>query len=1093
MDSRKPVEPTASPIQNLKPHRTIADLARGENYCNSDFIGLHRLGVAAPNISYDYGCDWIMRAHLASTKVHLHLETSVANPSADQGFHYRSDGRAIPSVSNVASTKRARLDSCEESEDPYVDWVPANTTDTEYASLASTFTAHSVYEYFIEDSEVTKRKRYTSSDDPMKLWRQDKHVFLDHLVRQDGLGNHLAQPQCALCHAPYVENLTRIFRCDPCGRHLQCLGCLEESHRRQPLHRVKEWNGSYWTRVALHQQHAKDFSPSSLQFVYQLGHGGEPCIRPASSEPQTMVVLDVGGVFTCRVRFCGCERALGQDPIAQLMNNGWYPATTIDPATCATFEALEDFRLSNVVGNISAHDYVGKLERLTDPTLLGTTPDRYKAFGRMSRQYSFLKRAKLPPGGIAVPCWACPSVGFNLPEGWETCSKDDEFLYSLLLALDANFRLKNRIRTNEKHDPSLGPGWGYFVESDAYKEHLRDYVAEADVSTCIAFAALMQKDTRLTTGLRVSGVGGCVCARHGVVRAQGLGDLQKGERYANMDYILLHALGDTRVKRLVLSYDIACQWKQRLVFRVSDMACSAGFLPDLSNFTLQFALPVWHAAAARSTARRRCPSAMHMGFATKEMGEGNRHDSIEDKVDHINFEKNVGQGDALGRKLIIAVAGATHRSQMASMVTNWVADNSYPNPYVMQGGKDAGPSEAQVAADLKKAELEDLRQGREGVYEGRMTATAFIKGLLQLEDQKRRIRHEVRGKSALTADRASQIDELRATFFKKLKNVQQEQEVYMPGVSSLRAAEEERRDSELPPSKAEDTKLWLPSDLTEVQRVWACKRGLAEVEAKLREAQCGDALVKIRGHLYTKTHLIHTRNATSVGQVASTRSSTLIDRVGDRIDREVAKYTEARAALHRLKGPSAAPHLKQLTKSDLHVRTETESDARARIRLGRLGASRRGRNEPSSLAAEERSAGVSWIWNTVRPEDDEKGLHEAVRVQWSKALARRDRWIEEVRLLREERTRVLRSLVAIEARWMSRASSRTDVEPRLAAGLEAYAKLQAVLHRQIAEGFYERWHIVCRAALRPVLSLDERIHRLVLDGGSSDDLQLGLE
>ncbi|KAF7312719.1 CxC2 domain-containing protein [Mycena indigotica] len=913
------------------------------------------------------------------------FETSVANPSADQGFHYRSDGRAIPSVSNVASTKRARLDSCEESEDPYVDWVPANTTDTEYASLASTFTAHSVYEYFIEDSEVTKRKRYTSSDDPMKLWRQDKHVFLDHLVRQDGLGNHLAQPQCALCHAP-------------------CLGCLEESHRRQPLHRVKEWNGSYWTRVALHQQHAKDFSPSSLQFVYQLGHGGEPCIRPASSEPQTMVVLDVGGVFTCRVRFCGCERALGQDPIAQLMNNGWYPATTIDPATCATFEALEDFRLSSVVGNISAHDYVGKLERLTDPTLLGTTPDRYKAFGRMSRQYSFLKRAKragvahdmstmdeVPPGGIAVPCWACPSVGFNLPEGWETCSKDDEFLYSLLLALDANFRLKNRIRTNEKHDPSLGPGWGYFVESDAYKEHLRDYVAEADVSTCIAFAALMQKDTRLTTGLRVSGVGGCVCARHGVVRAQGLGDLQKGERYANMDYILLHALGDTRVKRLVLSYDIACQWKQRLVFRVSDMACSAGFLPDLSNFTLQFALPVWHAAAHEVN----CQAAMSLShahgvgrtdgegiertwailnpisFATKEMGEGNRHDSIEDKVDHINFEKNVGQGDALGRKLIIAVAERDTqiaefvdidrglepdlRRQWRSMVTNWVADNSYPNPYVMQGGKDAGPSEAQVAADLKKAELEDLRQGREGVYEGRMTATAFIKGLLQLEDQKRRIRHEVRGKSALTADRASQIDELRATFFKKLKNVQQEQEVYMPGVSSLRAAEEERRDSELPPSKAEDTKLWLPSDLTEVQRVWACKRGLAEVEAKLREAQCGDALVKIRGHLYTKTHLIHTRNATSVGQVAiraPAHSSTVLE-------------IESTG--------SAAPHLKQLTKSDLHVRTETESDARARIRLGRLGASRRGRNEPSSLAAEERSAGVSWIWNTVRPEDDEKG------------------------------------------------------------------------------------------------------------------------
>lgn len=55
------------------------------------------------------------------------------------------------------------------------------------------------------------------------------------------------------------------------------------------------------------------------------------------------------------------------------------------------------------------------------------------------------------------------------------------------------------------------------------------------VSTCIAFAALMQKDTRLTTGLRCSGVGGVVCARHELVRPQGMGDLQKGERRVTFD------------------------------------------------------------------------------------------------------------------------------------------------------------------------------------------------------------------------------------------------------------------------------------------------------------------------------------------------------------------------------------------------------------------------------------------------------------------------------------------------------------------------------------------------------------------------------
>lgn len=115
----------------------------------------------------------------------------------------------------------------------------------------------------------------------------------------------------------------------------------------------------------------------------------------------------------------------------------------------------------------------------------------------------------------------------------------------LIIAMDANFRLKNRLRKNEHKDESLGPGWSYFVEDGKYKEHLRDYVSEADVShsewdghhltavqisTCIAFAALMQKDSKLTTGLRCSGAGGCVCARHESVRPNGMGDLQKGER-----------------------------------------------------------------------------------------------------------------------------------------------------------------------------------------------------------------------------------------------------------------------------------------------------------------------------------------------------------------------------------------------------------------------------------------------------------------------------------------------------------------------------------------------------------------------------------
>lgn len=113
---------------------------------------------------------------------------------------------------------------------------------------------------------------------------------------------------------------------------------------------------------------------------------------------------------------------------------------------------------------------------------------------RMARQYNMLKRFKRAgrghsPGGIAgtgsgelaVKCWACPHPGINLPEGWETVAVKYAFLFMLILAMDANFRLKNRLRGNERDHTPLGLGMGYFVEPVEYKAHLKGYVNEEDV------------------------------------------------------------------------------------------------------------------------------------------------------------------------------------------------------------------------------------------------------------------------------------------------------------------------------------------------------------------------------------------------------------------------------------------------------------------------------------------------------------------------------------------------------------------------------------------------------------------------------------
>ena len=56
------------------------------------------------------------------------------------------------------------------------------------------------------------------------------------------------------------------------------------------------------------------------------------------------------------------------------------------------------------------------------------------------------------------------------------------FLYVLIVALDANFRLKNLMRSSLKRDPGLHTGFAYFPEDAAYQKHILKYATQKDVS-----------------------------------------------------------------------------------------------------------------------------------------------------------------------------------------------------------------------------------------------------------------------------------------------------------------------------------------------------------------------------------------------------------------------------------------------------------------------------------------------------------------------------------------------------------------------------------------------------------------------------------
>ncbi|KAJ7446844.1 hypothetical protein B0H11DRAFT_1745358, partial [Mycena galericulata] len=959
-------------------------------------------------------------------------------------------------------------------------------------------------------------------DDPMSIWRPVKQTFMDAMLWHDGLGYDSAEPRCALCQAASPPDASgdarvRLFRCSTCGDFLQCRSCCLERHQRTPLHLLEEWNGAFWVTQTL----------KSLGLVYQMGHGGGSCIFPDPLK-RTMTVLEHPHVHQVVFQYCNCNRSDEADSIQQLLRNSWYPATATDPGTCATFRTLEIFRLQNVVGNMNVHDFITAMERQTNATGstgLDRVPSRYKEFMRMSRQWAFLKRMKRAgrghdPAGVdatsvgraAVVCWACPYDGRNLPSNWRDIDPKYAFLFMLIVALDANFKLKNRIRANARDDPPLGAGWEYFVEPKRYKEHIKNYI-----SSCIAFAALLQKDTRATAGLRVSGVGGCVCARHECVRPNGIGDLQKGERYANMDFILFCALLGFSLLWLTISYDIACQWKKNLIDRMKKLPKSIQI--PLETITWQCALPVWHAGSHESD----CQNANSLSFKpgvgksdgegvertwsvlnpasyhTKDMNRGNREDTLNDKVDNHNFLKNIGQGYALENKLIIAIAERAKqvdafvtvnatvdrevRKGWVKMIKEWEADPSKTNPYVLN--KSGVPSEAQVRLQLQKEEEAEALAGRTPIHG--TSATAFIMAGMQLEESQRRIMAELKGLALVAPDRESKIQERRIAFFVKLAKFRKLQAIFMPGAASLISEEEADRDSDAPPPKAEKIKLWMPHEMSDSDRTAGCVRGLVDIEIRLRVSQCLNALVLMRSRLHAKRHFLMFRTENVHGQINKTKAAMLVAQLGERVTACAERYRKGHAALLRLQHAAIDPQFRKLNESDIQLDGDfAESDEASRKKLAMLGAGRGARAPRNAPGTSKRV--MSWIWTAQGGEaEGEEHLHEcesfakdvrAYLIRKRAAVPRKLRWEEEVLLVREEMRRVVRYLDWQVAWWEGMIDSRQDAAPRVREGANAYARKQVWVHRRIAEHFQMTWD-------RPA----QVVARRVLTGAPSDDLE----
>ncbi|KAG6836043.1 hypothetical protein H0H93_012007 [Arthromyces matolae] len=948
--------------------------------------------------------------------------------------------------------------------------------------------------------KIKPAKRYLNSDLPLLTWKDSyRDAYLDSLLTLDGRGRFVGKG-CVGC-----GEKTTGYRCLDChGRRMICEECVIERHQREPTHRLEVWAKNHFKKISFGSINAE-----SSKMIFQLGHGGLSCpfAQPGHKD---FVLLHVNGIHTFQINYCGCNPEY--QPYQQLLDVAWFPATPLEPQTAATFDVLRQFHVLNLQGKVSGYDFYKSLELLTDASRLSKMPDRLQPFMNMVREWRHLKAAKrsgcghtgqglenTSRGGFGIECRACPVPHVNLPDGWENTPVEKSWLYRLILSQDANFRLKNRLRSSTDRDPSFQPGFAYFVADNEYLSHLARFVGnsesltEDEISHCVGFAAIWLANSKKSKGLRATGVASVSCARHQFFRPNGTGNLQRGEKYSNMDFILFACLLSVYFPFLLLCYDIACQYSRRFWDRLKSIPKNYQFTG--STF-ISWAVPKFHLPAHKSECHgpfalnytpgvgRTDGEGVERNWAylngaapsTSQMGPGARQDTLDDFMGFWNFRKTVDYGTehSLLRNLIRAIPEAIIHNQAfqafsqslrkehgnelvewEKAVVEWekekatvndVRARTKPDPYLV---REDTVSVHEIERQLSKEENTKVQQG---TLSSDVTPLEYIISALSISDTQLALRPEAAKREQTSAQKSS-LHRKRTGLLKRIKKLHAIQLLFNPGLGPV----------DYTAKAAEDILLRFPSELPQEER--ARIPSLVVIEDRLREAHANQALGDLRKQLRLRTFSLKFKNENANSQGTYTRMRALQDQISARIRDASSRYRAAREALLNLRGNGPWEEVfRELQEKDLrgvneHVVRSEEENSRARAHAW---ASSSTVDPIQTISTRELQTGeghrsASWIWYTVSKEeleaDSDGTLNDGIRLEWLKARSRAHRWKEEVQLLEEEMRRVLEYTKWKSVWWEQKGLQRNVESPSLREGLLAYAARQA----EVEEGRRIAW------------------------------------
>ncbi|KAK0493265.1 hypothetical protein EDD18DRAFT_1310625 [Armillaria luteobubalina] len=858
-------------------------------------------------------------------------------------------------------------------------------------------------------------------DHPLLVWKLAREVFLTEMLQLEALPSD-APKNCATCSL----DLGR-FRCLSCmDAQMLCKTCIVDMHQAMPLHKIEEWTGSYFTKITL----------GALGLVIQLGHQlGDTCSLP--TVVKSFVIIDVDGIFMVQMGFCDCMQATERH--RQLLQSCLWPATTIYPQTAATFRILHLFQVLSFMSKISIYEFYHTLARLADNMGMHPPPPG----GIEATQ----------PGELALRCPACPHPRINLPDGWANNTKNP-WIYRLFLAIDANFRLHHLNVSSEESDPSLNHGYAYFVEEKKFRSHLETYGAVIPIeekSTCNNHDAVKLVNSQGGQGAAATGVGTVVCGRHDMKRPLSVGDLQKGERYINMDYFALSTLTCDTPPWLVISYNIACQWhknffsrigqypyelrphqsERNILYLVPKFHLPTHILPCRNNFSFNYSAKVGRTDG--EAPERGWAATNALANSTKEMGPGSRRDTLDDHFGDYNWQKIIIMAQTICQRYKDAFSAhaqhvvkfisfedalrqehSTAIDEWRKIVLLWESDHSQVNPFA-----PLLCSVTENAVHLELAQEEKEETSIEICHD--VSPSEFIAQGLQLEEAQVRLTDDIKELGThLTDLQWMRVQQQANRILRKTEAWIEVQKVYMPKTSLLRAKD----DDQCPPGTeihATKIPLYLPSAALRLGATDpAAQTSVIKDECRLRLAQAHDTLATLREHLLLKSYLVIWRQRFSQGQRYGTKANTLMHRVEMKIRADAACRHEWKNGLSPLKAEDV-----------------------------------RGLDDYNESLSEGQRT-LSWIWKT-QLQGGKEGLQEgeivsSLHIEWCKSRARAQRWQEECVLLTEEMCRVQTTFQYYVGLWKDRGKNVG------LPGARAYALKQEALWNELNANAHEQWN-----------------------------------